>query len=75
MLFRYCLLIVGPLEIFLDLIWLTGEETKQTFRDKYVGTYVVNLKAKPIGQGPQIITKMNVMGWHLMFREVKKNTV
>ena len=72
MLLRFCLLVAGPLELFLDLAWLTGGETKQTFRDKYVGTYVVGLGAMPIGRGPQAITEMNVLGWHLMFREVKK---
>lgn len=63
----------NELGFIFDLIWLTGEDTKQTFRDKYAGTYVVRNKAKPIGKGKQRITKFNVVFWHFMFREVEKS--
>ena len=48
---RYLLLLFGPIEWIVAILWLTGEETKQTFRDKHVGTYVVKENANPIGNG------------------------
>jgi len=71
MFFRYVLMIAGPVDLILDIIWLTGEETRQTFRDKYVGTYVINKTAQPISQGPIVKKEMNVMGLHLLFPEVR----
>jgi len=50
MTFRFALLAIGPFELLTDLLWLTGEETKQTLRDKFVGTYVVKKTAIPIGE-------------------------
>lgn len=73
MILRASLLVIGPFELIIDIIWLTSEVTKQTLRDKYVGTYVVNLNAIPIGKGRLQNVTLGVMGWNLMYKEVKED--
>jgi|GEM_PF-886787 len=68
---RFILLTIGPFELILDLLWLTGETTKQTLRDKYVGTYVVKKDAEPIGQASIVQTRLHVLGWNLVYYEVE----
>ena len=73
---RFLLLSMGPFELPIDLIWLTGEETKQTLRDKFAETYVIKKSSLPIGEAPIVSTRLCVNGWHLLFMEVaipKKN--
>jgi len=70
MTFRFFLLAIGPFELITDLIWLAGDEAKQTLRDKFVGTYVVRKTAKPIGEGKIIRTRLCVLGWNLEYSEV-----
>jgi len=71
MILRAALLLLGPFELIIDIIWLTQEATKQTLRDKYVGTYVVTQDAVPVGSGTLQTVTLGVMGWNLMYREVK----
>ncbi len=70
MTFRFLLLTIGPFELVTDLLWLTTEKTKQTLRDKFVGTYVVKKPAQPVGEAPIVETRLFVLGWNLMYREV-----
>jgi len=69
---RFVFLLFGPLAMIVDILWLTGEPTRQTLRDKYVGTYVIKKNARPIGKGNQRYVSLNFMGWNLMLREVQK---
>jgi uncharacterized RDD family membrane protein YckC len=48
---RFMFLFGGPVNVLLDLIWLTHDPNRQTLRDKLTGTYVVRRGARPIGQG------------------------
>lgn len=75
MIFRVSLLILGPFELIIDIIWLTQEATRQTLRDKYVGTYVVNQNAIPVGSGKLQTVTLGIMGWNLMYREVKESLI
>lgn len=68
---RFLLLAVGPFSLFPDLIWLAGERTKQTLRDKFMGTYVVRKSANPIGEAEIVQTRLLLLGWNLIYREVK----
>ncbi len=68
---RFLWLTFHPISIFLDLIWLTGEETRQTLRDKMVGTYVIRKQAQPIGTGDYGIKILSLGGLCLRVREVK----
>ena len=43
---RFLILFFGPLNFFVDILWLTGEQNKQTLRDKMFGTYVVKRRAQ-----------------------------
>lgn len=70
MTFRFILLSIGPFSFIIDLLWLTGEKTKQTLRDKFVGTYVVKKNAEPMGSGKIIHTMLHFLGWNLSYREV-----
>lgn len=69
------LLLLGPFELFIDIIWLTSEATKQTLRDKYVGTYVINQNAVPIRKGKLQNVSLEFMGWNLMCREVQESQI
>jgi uncharacterized RDD family membrane protein YckC len=69
---RFLWLFVLPFSLILDIIWLTGEQTRQTLRDRSVGTYVVRKKAVPVGAGPQQIQILSLLGLCLWLREVKR---
>lgn len=75
MILRVLLLLLGPFELFIDIIWLTSEATKQTLRDKYVGTYVINQHAVPIRKGKLQNVSLGFMGWNLMYREVQESQI
>lgn len=75
MILRVFMLFFGPFELIFDIIWLTSEATKQTLRDKYVGTYVVNRHAIPVGKAKLQNVTLGVMGWNLMYREIKESQI
>ena len=52
MLTRFVMLGFSPFAFMIDILWLTGEKTKQTLRDKFVGTYVIDNNAIPTGESP-----------------------
>jgi uncharacterized RDD family membrane protein YckC len=72
---RTSLLLIGPFELIFDILWLTSEATRQTLRDKYVGTYVVRKEATPRLYGKLRNVTLGVMGWSLMYREVEEGKV
>ncbi len=72
---RVFLLLIGPFELIIDIMWLTSEITKQTLRDKFVGTYVVNKTALPVGNGKLRNVTLGFMGWNLMYREIKESLI
>ena len=73
MAFRYLLLIVGPFSLIHDILWLISEKTKQTFRDKVSGTYVIKKNAEPIGTGILAMKYYHITGLHIIALEVKKD--
>lgn len=73
MILRFALLVIGPLELILDMIWLTGESTKQTLRDKIAGTYVLKSDAVPIENGVIKYVYLDVLGYLLTVREVERS--
>lgn len=75
MILRLFLLFLGPFTMYIDLLWITSEATKQTLRDKYVGTYVVNKNAAPVRQGKLQNVTLGVMSWSLMYREIKEESI
>ena len=73
MIIRFALLVIGPLEFILDMIWLTGESTKQTLRDKVAGTYVLKSEAEPIEFGVVKYVYLDVLGYAFTVKEVQRN--
>jgi uncharacterized RDD family membrane protein YckC len=71
MITRFFLLGFSPLAFIIDILWLTGEQTKQTLRDKYVGTYVVDNNAIPQGNAPFQRVVLNFLGWNLIYKEIE----
>jgi len=74
MLTRFFMLGFSPFAFIIDMLWLTGESTKQTLRDKYVGTYVIDNLAKPQGEIPLKKVFLNFLGWTLNYSEIGRDT-
>jgi len=72
MITRFALLVTGPLNIIIDMIWLTSEQTKQTLRDKIAGTYVIKQDSLPIELGIIKYKHLDVMGYALSIKEVQR---
>lgn len=72
MLVRLLLMTRGPIFMLVDFVWLTGDEYKQTLRDKFAGTVVVRKKAVPAGVGELRLNRYQVFCYSLVFYEVKK---
>lgn len=74
MTFRMFLWICGPFSMFLDSVWVFTDEARQTCRDCYCGTLVVQNKAVPQGTAPLILTLYNVLGLTLIYKRTKPVT-
>lgn len=71
MTFRILLWIAGPINPIIDLIWLGGDRHRQTLRDKFAGTYVVNRGATPVGRGKRKAAYYNFLGATFIFWEIE----
>jgi hypothetical protein len=71
---RFFLLFLGPLILFVDILWLTGEENRQTLRDKMFATYVIKRQAQPEGTGKILYYFQTFLLWCWTFREVKRSS-
>ena len=71
---RFFMLFFGPLNFFVDILWLTGEENKQTLRDKMFGTYVIKRQAQPEGTGKILYYLQTFLLLSWMFREVERSS-
>lgn len=63
---------VGPLNVLIDLFWLTGDPNRQALRDKFAGTYVIRRSAVPAGTGSIVLRTYMFWGMTFLFREVKR---
>ncbi|MCP4160912.1 MAG: RDD family protein [Deltaproteobacteria bacterium] len=70
MFMRVIMLIIGTYDIPKSIDLAKTDLTKQTLRDKFLGHYVVNVKARPIGSGP-IVTAANYYGMRRLFKYKK----
>jgi uncharacterized RDD family membrane protein YckC len=62
---------IGPINVIIDLFWMTGDDNRQALRDKFAGTYVIKKAAEPAGQG-KIVYRNYSFYWNFMFREVRR---
>jgi len=72
MIIRYILLIFGPFNFIIDLFWLTSDQDRQTLRDKFAATYVINENITPEGSGEITFNRYYLLGLSLLFKEVKR---
>ncbi len=75
MTWRFILLAFGPIDLIVDLIWLGGDDNRQTIRDKIAATYVVRPDAIPIGAGAITRRSYFLLSWSFIFQEVKRNRI
>jgi hypothetical protein len=62
---------IGPINLIIDLFWITGDENRQALRDKFAGTYVVNKGAQPAGKGPVVYRSYSLL-FNFLVREVQR---
>lgn len=67
---RMVMWIFGPFNLLLDLLWLGADTESQSLRDCYLGTYLINRNATPIGRAPVHLTRYNAMGFALAYPRV-----
>ncbi len=60
----------GPFNLVLDLLWLGADTENQSLRDCYLGTYLINRNATPIGRGPVHLSRYYAMGFALAYPRV-----
>jgi len=65
---------LGPLNVLIDLLWLSGDSHRQALRDKLANTYVVRREAQPAGSGRVVFRSYDILGFNLMFREIEVRT-
>jgi uncharacterized RDD family membrane protein YckC len=64
--------VFGPLNAFIDFVYMTGDKDRQTIRDKMMQTYVIKKNAKPTGTGSRCAVYLNFMGLALTVWEVSR---
>jgi len=69
--FRLLLWLLGPVNPTIDLLWLGGDRHRQTLRDKFAGTYVVNVNAEPIARSHRKGAWYNFLGATFFFWEIQ----
>jgi len=62
---------IGPINVIIDLFWITGDDDRQALRDKFAGTYVIKKDAQPAGRGT-IAYRSYSLYWNFLFREVRR---
>ncbi|MBF0197815.1 MAG: RDD family protein [Planctomycetes bacterium] len=73
--FRFLFLFLGPVNLIIDLMWLTLNPEKRTVRDCYSQTYVIRKNSKHIGESPVHLCRIHVLGAMLMYPTVSKNHI
>ena len=71
--YRFLFIVLGPLNIALDLFWLGGDKNRQAIRDKFAKTYVIRRGARPAGTGKIVFAPYNFLGSSFIFREVARD--
>ena len=55
-----------------DLLWTFSLPDRRKLTDLFAGTTVVRARANPEGQGPIVLAYYDVMGYFLIFGEVRR---
>ncbi|MCC9607319.1 RDD family protein [Blastopirellula sp. JC732] len=67
---RMVLWIANPFNTITDLCWIGLDSERQILRDCYLGNYLVNRNAQPIGSGPVHLTRYFAMGFAMAYPRV-----
>lgn len=67
---RFLFALFGPLNFFLDLLWIPSDRYRQALRDKFAHTLVIHADAVPAGRGNLVYRTYYVMGAAFLFAEV-----
>lgn len=70
MTFRLLLWLFGPFNLIFDLFWAGTDDDRQTLRDRFSGTCVVNNSAEPLGTGEIHFTYYDALGMNMMYPRV-----
>jgi len=62
---------IGPMNVVVDLIWLSSDPHRQALRDKVAHTYVVRRLAQPCGAGVISYSRYTILGSNFVFPEVR----
>jgi uncharacterized RDD family membrane protein YckC len=63
----------GPFYYLIDLLWLSGNDDRQSIRNKWAATYVVRHDAKPKGTGTIVaVYYYGLLGVNVVFWEVRR---
>jgi uncharacterized RDD family membrane protein YckC len=69
---RFMFLFFGPLNGFVDSLWLASDPNRQALRDKFARTYVIRAGALPAGSGPIVYTNYFIAALSFLFAEVRR---
>ena len=58
----------------IDFFWITGDDDRQTLRDKLAQTYVIRAGAQPAGRGPIVYEVYHMLAWTLYLPEVRRTS-
>jgi uncharacterized RDD family membrane protein YckC len=61
----------GPLNMLVDIMWVTSDERRQALRDKFAHTYVIRDRAIPMGLGAIVYARYTILGANFLFAEVR----
>jgi uncharacterized RDD family membrane protein YckC len=68
----WCTFWMSPLLAFVELLFLSGDEDRQTLHDKMMQTYVIKRKALPAGNGARQPVILNILCLSLFVLEVAR---
>jgi uncharacterized RDD family membrane protein YckC len=66
---RLAFAVFGPVNFFIDLLWVSSDPRRQALRDKFAHTYVIRQNAVPIGTSPVVYLVYTVFGGTLLCAE------
>lgn len=70
LLVRLLFIVLGPVNFFVDLLWIPSDATRQALRDKFAHTFVVRQNASPSEVGRVVYRTYTVFGATFLFAEV-----
>jgi len=67
---RSLLWMIGPFNLLFDILWCSIDADRQTLRDRFAGTCLVNADAVPVGTGEIHLTYFDIGSFNLMYPRV-----